>query len=64
MPSPTEVDYTTADKRTLERLIRNGIVDARAVSKALKALPDVADKAVAAEASVLVDDADGETDEG
>lgn len=58
----TEIDYTTQDKRLIERQIRQGFVDARAVEKALKTLPDLADKAAKVEAS-LTDDVDDEDKE-
>lgn len=40
-----EFDLNTADKRTVERYIRQGAVDEKAYEKHLKALPDLADKA-------------------
>lgn len=52
----TDIDFTTQDKRTIERQVRQGFVDEKTVDKALKALPDLADKAAPVEASLLDDD--------
>lgn len=59
----SEIDYSTLDKRTIDRMIRQGFVEEKTVEKALKALPDVADKASPVEASLTDDDFDDE-DEG
>lgn len=59
----TDTDFTTQDKRTIERQVRQGFVDEKTVDKALKALPDLADKAAPVEASLLDDDFDDEGDE-
>jgi hypothetical protein len=60
----SEIDYSTLDKRTIERMIRQGLVDEKTVEKALKGLPDLADKAAPVEASLTEDDdVDGEGEE-
>lgn len=40
----TEIDLRYSDKRTVERYIRQGVVDEKAWEKHLKSLPDVAEK--------------------
>jgi len=40
-----EIDLKTMDRRLVTRLIRKGALGEREVEKALKQLPDVADKA-------------------
>lgn len=52
----SEIDYTTLDKRTIERLIRQGHVEEKVIEKAMKGLPDLADKAAPVEASLTDDD--------
>ncbi|MEW5737284.1 MAG: hypothetical protein AB1938_00070 [Myxococcota bacterium] len=59
----TETDYTSQDKRTIERQIRQGFIDEKTIEKALKALPDLADKAAKVEASLTDDDSDDEGEE-
>jgi hypothetical protein len=56
----SEIDYTTLDKRVIERLIRQGFVDEKVVEKAMKGLPDLADKAAPVEASLSDDEFDDE----
>ena len=55
-----EFDLSKADKRTLERYIRQGQIDEKAWEKHVKALPDLADKAekVQAEADEYILDDD------
>lgn len=40
----TEIDLSRADKRTVERYIRQGLIDEKAWEKHLKSLSDVAEK--------------------
>jgi hypothetical protein len=56
----TEIDLSRADKRTVERYIRQGLIDEKAWEKHLKALPDVAEKGerVQAEADEYILDED------
>lgn len=49
------------DKRTAERYLRGGQLDEKAYERHLKGLPDVADKAVPVETTML-DDADLDDD--
>ncbi|MEW6430476.1 MAG: hypothetical protein AB1730_03110 [Myxococcota bacterium] len=56
----SEIDYTTLDKRVIERLIRQGFVDEKVIEKAMKGLPDLADKAAPVEASLSDDEFDDE----
>ncbi|GMU62762.1 MAG: hypothetical protein AMXMBFR34_45250 [Myxococcaceae bacterium] len=58
-----DIDYTTLDKRTIDRLVRQGIADEKTIDKALKALPDLADRAAKVEASLIDDDFDDEDEE-
>lgn len=58
-----DIDYTTLDKRTIDRLVRQGIADEKTIDKALKALPDLADWAAKVEASLIDDDFDDEDEE-
>ncbi|MCC6335913.1 MAG: hypothetical protein IT380_18220 [Myxococcales bacterium] len=58
-----DIDYTTLDKRTIDRLVRQGIADEKTIDKALKALPDLADRAAKVEASLIDDDLDDEDEE-
>lgn len=55
-----EIDLNTADKRTVERYIRMGLIDEKAWEKHLKALPDAAEKAQIVESTLI----EGEDDEG
>lgn len=58
------IDPKLLDKRTAERHIRNGLLDDKAWDKHLKALPDVADKAVSVESTMAdVDDLDDDEDD-
>jgi len=59
----TDIDYTKMDKRTIERLLRQGMVDEKTIEKTMKALPDRADQAVPVEASLTDDDFDDEAEE-
>lgn len=61
MPDTIETRYT--DKRTAERFIRSGLLDEKAWEKHLKALPDVADKAVPVESSMASDDGDDDAED-
>lgn len=60
----SEIDYSTLDKRTIERMIRQGFVDEKTIDKAMKGLPDLADKAAPVEASLTEDDDFDDEDEG
>jgi hypothetical protein len=53
----TDIDYTKLDKRTIERLVRQGVVDEKTIEKAMKGLSDKADLATPVESS-LQDDED------
>lgn len=46
MSEKTDVDPRYTDKRTVARYITQGLVDEKAYEKLLKALPDIAEKAV------------------
>jgi len=50
----------TVDKRVVHRYLRKGIVDEKDFERHLKALPDLAEQAVAVEASIEGDDLDDE----
>jgi hypothetical protein len=52
------------DKRVAHRYVRKGIVDEKEYEKYVKALPDLADRAAAVEASIEGDDLDDEDDAG
>jgi hypothetical protein len=55
-----ETDYTKLDKRAIERQIRQGFVDDKTIDKAMKVLPDLADKAMPVDAALDDDDFDDE----
>ena len=57
------IDPKHADKRTVERYIRLGVVDEKEYEKHLKALPDLAENALPVEA-LLDEDDDDFDDEG
>lgn len=57
-----EIDLNTADKRTVERYIRMGLIDEKAWEKHLKALPDAAEKAQPIESTLVEDEGDDETE--
>jgi hypothetical protein len=60
----SEIDFTKLDKRLIERMVRQGIVDQKTVEKALKGLEDLSDKAAPVEASLTEnDDVAGESKE-
>ena len=50
----------TVDKRVVHRYLRKGIVDDKDFEKHLKGLPDLAEQAIAVEASIEDDDLDDE----
>ncbi len=50
------LDPKLVDKRTAERYLREGILDAKAYERLLKSLPDVAEKAQAVQTSMAEDD--------
>jgi hypothetical protein len=56
----SEIDLSKSDKRTIERYIRQGVVEEKAWEKHLKALPDLAEKGerVQAEADEYILDED------
>ena len=56
------IDPKHADKRTIERYIRLGVVDEKEYEKHLKALPDLAEQALPVE-EVLDDDIDDEDEQ-
>lgn len=53
------------DKRTVERYVRQGVIDEKALERYNKSLPDVADKAAPIETAMLdeVDDYDDEDED-
>lgn len=51
------------DKRTIERHLRQGVVDEKAWEKHLKSLADVADKAAPIEATLVRSDEDEDADD-
>jgi hypothetical protein len=57
------LDPKHIDKRTYERYLRSGQLDEKAYEKHVKGLPDVADKALTVETSMLDEDFDDELDE-
>jgi hypothetical protein len=59
----TDIDYTKMDKRTLERMVRQGLVDEKTIEKAMKALPDKAEQGAPVEASLLDDEDFDDEDE-
>jgi molybdate-binding protein len=59
----TDIDYTKLDKRTIERLVRQGVVDEKTIEKAMKALSDKADLATPVESSLLDDEDYDDEDE-
>ena len=54
----TEIDPKTLDKRIVERHMRIGLFDEKALDKSLKTLPDVADKAMPVDSVLAVMDED------
>lgn len=50
MPDSTEPKYI--DKRTADRYLREGSLDEKVYERHLKALPDIADKAITVETSM------------
>jgi len=50
------LDPKLVDKRTAERYLREGILDAKAYERLLKSLPDVAEKAQAVQTSMAEED--------
>lgn len=59
-----EIDLRYADKRTIERYIRLGLIDEKAWEKHLKSLPDAAENAAPIEAVLTDEDFDDDDDEG
>jgi hypothetical protein len=57
------LDPKTADKRTAERYMRNGLLDAKAYERHLGELPDVAAKATAVETRMLDAELDDEDED-
>jgi len=57
------LDPKHIDKRTYERYLRSGQLDEKAYEKHVKGLPDVAEKAVPVETSMLDEALDDELDE-
>lgn len=57
-----QFENRTVDKRVVHRYLRKGVVDEKDYEKHLKALPDLADQAIAVEASIEDDDLDDEDD--
>ena len=58
------IDPKHADKRTIERYIRLGVVDEKEYEKHLKALPDLADQALPVEEVLDEDDEIDDEQEG
>jgi len=58
-----EIDLNKADKRTVERYIRMGLIDEKAWEKHLKSLPDAAEKAQSIESTLVEGEDDDEGDE-
>lgn len=56
------LDPKLLDKRTMERYLRTGLLDDKALERHLKGLPDVADKAATVETAIDADDADMDED--
>ena len=54
----TEIDPKNIDKRIAERHMRMGILEEKAYDKALKTLPDVAEKGMAVDSVLAVMDED------
>ena len=57
------LDPKLVDKRTAERYLREGILDAKAYERLLKSLPDVAEKAQAVQTSMADEDEIEESEE-
>lgn len=58
------VDPRYADKRTVERYVRSGLVDEKVWEKHLKSLPDVSEKASPVQSAMdPVDDLDESNDD-
>lgn len=55
-----EIDLRYADKRTIDRYIRLGLVDEKAWERHLKSLDDVAPKAAPVDSTLLEDDDEDE----
>jgi len=51
-----EIDLKEVDRRLVARMVRKGDVSEREVEKALKQLPDVADKAALVDTKLDVDE--------
>lgn len=56
------LDPKFLDKRTMERYLRTGQLDDKALERYLKGLPDVADKAATVETAIDADDIDADDD--
>jgi len=56
------IDPKLLDKRTMERYLRTGLLDDKALDRHLKGLPDVADKAATVETAIDADDVDMDDD--
>lgn len=62
----SEIDLRYTDKRTVERYMKQGLVDEKAFEKHIKSLPDVAEKGEKLQAEAdeyILDDDHPETDE-
>lgn len=52
------LDLAKLDKRTIERLLRNGTLDEKTYEKFLKTLPDRAEDATSVETTMVDDEGD------
>jgi hypothetical protein len=57
------IENKLVDKRVAHRYVRKGILDEKEYERHLKTLPDLADQAVAVEASIEGDDFDDDVDD-
>jgi hypothetical protein len=58
-----DFDNRVIDRRTVPRYLRSGVVDEKEFEKYLKALPDLADRAVPVEAAMEGDDFEDDDEE-
>lgn len=58
-----DFDNKVIDRRTVPRYLRSGVVDEKEFEKYLKALPDLADRAVPVEAAMEGDDFEDDDEE-
>ena len=57
------LDLAKLDKRTIERLLRNGTLDEKTYEKFLKSLPDRAEDAAPVETTMVEDEGDDDLDD-